>query len=104
IQQTVLLPRKQILVDWLSDKVAQAASHAYIPHQKMVRRYLALKVDQAIGQNSDVRRLQMVPVLGGTISETLERAVADIVTSVIDQILQDLSSTENHQFIEDIAD
>ncbi len=104
IQQQVLLPRKELIVDWLSSKVAQAAQDAYIPKQADLRRYLSVQVDRAIAQNRDVRRLQMIPVLGGSISDTLERAVSDIVAQVIDNLLRDLSSSENHQFIEDIVE
>ncbi len=104
IQQQVLLPRRQLIVDWLSTKVAQAAQDTYLPKQVELRRYISVHVDRAIAQNRDVKRLQLIPVLGNSISDTLERAVSDIVAQVIDGLLRDLSSSENHRFIEEIVE
>lgn len=104
IQQEVLLPRKPLLVSWLSEKVAHAAQHAYLPHRHLLQRYIAGRLDQAIRDSDDIKRLKLIPVVGTTLSSTLERAVSDIVVTTIDQILRDLASTENHQFIEDLTE
>jgi len=104
IQQEVLLPRKPLLVSWLSERVAQAAQQAYLPHSHLLQRYIAGRLDQALRDSEDIKRLKLIPVVGATLSTTLERAVSDIVVTTIDQILRDLASTENHQFIEDLTE
>lgn len=104
IQQEVLLPRKPLLVSWLSEKVAQAALQAYYPHRHLFQRYMTARLDQAIQASEDIKRLRLIPVVGATLSSTLERAVSDIVVTTIDQMLRDLASTENHQFIEDLTE
>ncbi len=69
-----------------------------------MRAYLENRVDQALKQNLELSRLKYLPVVGGpTIQDTLENAVGDIVANVIHQILEDLASTSNHAFIEDIV-
>ena len=104
IQQEVLLPRKPLLVSWLSERVAQAAQQVYLPHRHLLQQYVAARLDRAIRDSDDIKRLKLIPVVGATLSTTLERAVSDIVVTTIDQILRDLASTKNHQFIEDLTE
>ncbi len=68
-----------------------------------MRSYLEDRVDHALKQNLELSRLKYLPVVGPTIQDTLENAVGDIVANVIHQILEDLASSSNHAFIEDIV-
>ncbi|WP_111497750.1 MULTISPECIES: hypothetical protein [Marinobacter] len=103
IQNEILLPRRDLLSQWLSEKVAEAATTGYIPNRGALRQYLESCVDQALSQNHELSRLRQVPMLGPQITETLEEAVGDIVAQVIHQILDDLASARNHDFIDDIV-
>ncbi len=103
IQQDILYPRRDMLAQWLSERVAQAAQEGYVPNRGALRQYLEQRVDHALQQNTELSRLKYLPVVGPTIQETLEEAVGDIVANVIHQILEDLSSTANHAFIEDLV-
>ncbi|MGP4844967.1 hypothetical protein ACTXGQ_12590 [Marinobacter sp. 1Y8] len=104
IQNDILLPRKDLLISWLSQSVAEAAEHGYVPNRGALRHYLENCVDQALNNNAELSRLRLIPVLGSQITETLEEAVGDIVAQVIHQIMDDLASARNHGFIEDIVD
>lgn len=103
IQQDILYPRREMLSDWISERVAVAAKEGYVPNRGALRAYLENRVDQALKQNLELSRLKYLPVVGPTIQDTLENAVGDIVANVIHQILEDLASTSNHAFIEDIV-
>ncbi|MDX1587483.1 MAG: hypothetical protein R3296_00970 [Oleiphilaceae bacterium] len=103
VQQEVLLPRRQQLVSWLSDKVAQGARTGYVPNQKELRQYLETNVALAMGNNKDLKPLRQLPMLGGWASHALDRAVGDIVADVIHRILSDLASGENHAFVDDLV-
>lgn len=103
VQQEVLLPRRELIVDWLSDKVAEASKVGYLPHEPDLRQYLERIVDDAMQKSADLGRIRQIPVFGATVSDTLERAVGDITAEVIHQILQDLASRDNHAFIEDLT-
>ena len=103
IQNDILYPRKSMLADWLSDRVANAAEQGYMPNRGALRAYLEDRVDHALKQNLELSRLKYLPVVGPTIQDTLENAVGDIVANVIHQILEDLASSSNHAFIEDIV-
>ena len=103
IQNDILSPRREMLSDWVSQRVAEAAREGYIPNRGALRSYLETRVDNALKQNLELSRLKYLPVVGPTIQETLEEAVGDIVANVIHQILEDLASASNHAFIEDIV-
>src|SRR5690606_25442162 len=102
-QNDILYPRRGMLSDWLSERVAMAAQHGYVPNRGALRAYLEHRVDNALKQNLELSRLKYLPVVGPTIQDTLENAVGDIVANVIHQILEDLASSSNHAFIEDIV-
>eukprot|EP00163_Fabomonas_tropica_P004128 TRINITY_DN13654_c0_g2_i1.p1 TRINITY_DN13654_c0_g2~~TRINITY_DN13654_c0_g2_i1.p1 ORF type:complete len:336 (+),score=29.06 TRINITY_DN13654_c0_g2_i1:826-1833(+) len=103
IQQDILYPRRDMLSDWISNRVAEAAREGYVPNRGALRSYLEDRVDTALQQNLELSRLKFLPVVGPTIQETLEEAVGDIVANVVHQILEDLASASNHAFIEDIV-
>ncbi|MBE0485334.1 hypothetical protein, partial [Marinobacter sp.] len=103
IQHDILYPRRSMLSDWLSERVSQAAQQGYVPNRGALRAYLESRVDHALEQNLELSRLKYLPVVGPTIQDTLENAVGDIVANVIHQILEDLASSTNHAFIEDIV-
>ncbi|MEX2475822.1 hypothetical protein [Marinobacter sp.] len=103
IQHDIIFPRRDMLTEWISQRVAQAAQEGYVPNRGAMRSYLEDRVDTALKENLELSRLKFLPVVGPTIQETLEEAVGDIVANVIHQILEDLASASNHAFIEDIV-
>ncbi|SFM16613.1 hypothetical protein [Marinobacter zhejiangensis] len=103
IQDDILYPRREMLTEWISGRIAKAASQGYMPKRADLRIYLEGRVDNALKQNLELSRLRLVPVVGPTIQETLEDAVGDIVANVVHQIMEDLASTSNHAFVEDLV-
>ena len=104
IQEEILLPRRELLVDWLSERLATASRKGYLPKEEALRSYLENIVDEAMNKNAELRDIRLVPMLGNRVAEALESAVGDIVAEVIHTILSDLASAENHAFIEDITE
>mgnify|MGYP006278175213 FL=1 len=103
VQQEILLPRSDHIVDWLSDKIATYAQHGYVPRRQELRDYLNARVIGAMKQNQDLKRIRDLPIFGSWASGTLDRAVGDITAEVIEEILEDLSSPDNHDFVEDLV-
>ncbi|HET8940243.1 MAG TPA: hypothetical protein VFN67_42675 [Polyangiales bacterium] len=103
IQHDILLPRRSMISDWLSSRIARASQQGYVPNRDALRRYLEMRVANALKQNHELARLRDLPLVGPTLHQTLERSVGDIVASVMHQILIDLSSVSNHAFVEDLV-
>jgi hypothetical protein len=104
LQQEILLPRRELIVEWLSEKVSEASKTGYLPNEPDLRLYLERIVDDAMRKNTDLGRIRQIPMFGMAVSDTLERAVGDITAEIIHQILQDLASRDNHAFIEDLTE
>ena len=104
IQQEILVPRSDRIVDWLSEKIATYAQHGFVPRRRELREYLNARVIGAMKQNQDLKRIRDLPIFGSWASGTLDRAVGDITAEVIEEILEDLSSPDNHDFVEDLVD
>lgn len=104
VQEEVLLPRRDLLVDFLSARITRYAREGYMPRQQELRAYLNTRVISAMNRNRDLGRIRELPVFGSWASGTLDRAVGDITAEVIEQILNDLSSPDNHDFVEDLVD
>lgn len=104
VQQEVLLPRRDLLVDFLSSRITRYAREGYLPKQDDLRAYLNARVISAMNRNRDLGRIRELPVFGSWASGTLDRAVGDITAEVIEQILEDLSSPQNHDFVNDLVD
>ena len=104
VQRDILRPRRDMISSWLSSRIALASQHGYVPNQSALRRYLEGRVANALKQNQALSRLRDLPMVGATLERTLESSVGDIVASVIHQVLSDLSSTQNHAFVEDLVE
>jgi hypothetical protein len=103
VHDSIIYPRKDILTGWVSDRVADLASQGYIPHRDALRRYLERCVAEAVRQNPEIARLKLLPIFGKQVRGTMEEAVGDITSHVINQVLEDLSTSRNHDFIDDLV-
>ncbi|MBI1194113.1 MAG: hypothetical protein GC205_13220 [Bacteroidetes bacterium] len=103
ILKEVVQPRKAELVDWLSDRIQAVLSVHYDNYRPDLRAYVDEKIERAVSENREIATLEAIPLLGGTIKSTLERAIADIVFRVVDGIVSDLASTNNKLLIDELS-
>ncbi|SFR50388.1 hypothetical protein SAMN05216203_0963 [Marinobacter daqiaonensis] len=104
VQHGIIYPRRDLLTGWLSDRVADLASEGYVPNRDALRDYLENRINEAIRQNPEISRLKLLPIFGNQVRGTLEEAVGDITSNVIDQVMNDLASSRNHDFIADVVE
>ena len=100
----VIRPQKQVLVDWLSDRLSQASEENYERYQEKLRTYVNRKVAEAVRNNTEVKDIASIPIVGSTITTKLETAVAQITYAVIEGMILDFSSDENKAVISELAD
>ncbi len=100
----VILPRRVVLVEWLSNRIQQIVSHASDRHQKHIRMYLEDLVEKAVDRNKEFKNIERIPGIGGMISHQVERAISDITFNVLNGIIQDLASPHNREIIDELAE
>ncbi len=100
----VIRPQKEVLVEWLSSRITAASEQHYERHQEQLRAYVNRKVADAVRNNPEVKDIAAIPLVGSTITNKLEKAVASITYSVVEGIMLDISSPENTKVISELAD
>ena len=100
----VVRPQKDVLVEWLSSRITAASEQHYERHQEQLRAYVNRKVSEAVRNNSEVRDIAGIPLVGSSITGKLEKAVGEITYAVIEGMMLDLGSKENTQVISELAD
>lgn len=100
----VIRPQKEVLVEWISSRITAASEEHYERYQEQLQAYVNRKVAEAVRNNSEVRDIAGIPLVGSTITGKLEKAVAEITYAVIEGMMKDLSSQENAKVISELAD
>ncbi len=100
----VIRPQKEVLVEWLSGRITAASEQHYERYQDQLQTYVNRKVAEAVRNNSEVKDIAGIPLVGSTITGKLEKAVAQITYAVIEGMMKDLSSEENVKVISELAD
>ncbi len=104
ILEDVIMPRKTELINFISQRIQKATISAHISYQSDIKEYVDDLIEQAVDENKEINRIEMIPIVGGNISGMLESAISDIVFKVINQALRDLGSDKNKELLGEIAD
>lgn len=94
IQDNVIAPRQEQLVHWLGSRLGNAIDHAYQENERHVRNYLKSMVHQSLARNSNVKRLNQLPILGPQIQETMEAMSVELVEDVLVTLMTDLADPQ----------
>jgi hypothetical protein len=101
----VVKPHSGTLAAWLSRRLQKVVAANHDSYKNDLKRYVDKLIYEAVEQNREIKAIeQMIPVLGGFISQTLEHAISDIVHNVVQQILKDIVKPENNYVIDEICE
>lgn len=100
----VILPKKEIIADWASERVKFAATKIYLDKKDDMRAYVALAVKDAVENSKEIADLERIPIIGKQISKTLESSIGDITSTVIEKTMIDLAKEDNSELISEIID
>lgn len=92
IEDEVLAPRKQELVDYLAVRIGNAARDAHGEYRADLGRYLSQLTDEALVRTDAGRRLAAIPVAGPRALALLGEAVREVGTALADQLVEDLNN------------
>ncbi|GAB3038045.1 ion transporter [Bowmanella dokdonensis] len=92
IQQKVLAVRRPVVCRWVANLLVHSGkSIEDLQTGNMLREHVKAGVSRAVRSNAQIAGLKMVPIVGGTIEKTLERAVSDIVIQSVINLLLDVT-------------
>jgi hypothetical protein len=104
IVKEVIIPRKEVLVNFVAHRVQQVTKDQYSANEDDLRESIRVAVSGAIQQNQNIRILEQVPVVGKAASAALQQSVYDITFQTINNIFEKMASDESRLVIEKIAD
>jgi len=100
----VIMPQKTLLVEWLSQRLQSVSSDAHLKYKENIQQYVEKRIAEAVENNREIKDIAMIPILGSMIARNVEKAISDIVFSVVNGIIQDLASTHNRAIVSDLTD
>jgi hypothetical protein len=104
IIEEVVLPRKEVLVDFIAHRVQLVMRNQYEANRNELRKSINEAVSAAIQQNENIRLLEAVPLVGKAASSALQQSVYDITFETINHIFEKFSTDESRVVIEQITD
>ncbi|MCG8670733.1 MAG: hypothetical protein MI867_15075 [Pseudomonadales bacterium] len=104
VMQEVLLPQKQVIIEWLTDKVNDITDTVYPPRREQLRQYIDNVIGESISQDQKVAALEKLPVVGQPITEVIETTVSDVVFSVLDRLVGDVGHEDTDMLVKELAD
>ncbi len=99
----VVFPKKEFLIEWLSERIQQITHKTHESNQEQLREYIKALVKSAADKNEELKRISIIPIFGETVSKNFESAIGDITFNVINSMITDLSSGRNKTVIKEIT-
>lgn len=104
IVDEVVRPHKEELVEWVAHRIETVAETNYERYRGDIRRYVRRRINHALEENREFKRLEQIPMFGRMIRETIEQAVSDMVFTVVRDMMQDIASERNRPLLNESAD
>lgn len=90
VMTQVIAPRREELGQWLGDQITELIEHSYLKRQTEVAHYIRHIVREGVKDNPEVSNLARIPGVGRYLTDTLEKAIADITHGALEQLALDL--------------
>lgn len=100
----VIRPQQEQLVDWLSWRVRKIAGHSMEVYKDQINVYVERRINYAVASNNEIAKLEQIPFLGSYFTETLQKAITEIVYNVVRGTMRDLASVDNRLFFREMSD
>lgn len=104
IIQEVLMPQRQVIIEWLTDKINDITDSLYPPRKEQLRNYIDSIISESISQDAKVHAIEKLPMIGEPISELIETTVSDIVFNVVDRLVTDVGHEDTDILVKELAD
>lgn len=103
IIQDVIRPQQEELVKWIAIKVQLGNQMFYERFHKDIEVYLKKNIELAVENNSEIKRIDRIPLLGKQITETLQHSISDITFNVINNTIKDLAEQNKEDQLNELT-
>lgn len=102
--ERVIMPRKQLLIDSISEKLAHTSKEIYSETQADIEAYIKQIVGEAIHQNPEISAVEKIPMLGVAVGKLLDHAVTDIVCHSLENAVENMDRPEFKRIVTEVTD
>lgn len=95
----VVRPKQKQIVEIISKRMALAVKTDLLSRKKELSNYVKEVMSEALSNSAEIRTVEQVPVMGRLISETIEKAITDVINGAIEKMLADLASDSNRPLV-----
>jgi len=99
ILKDVIQPRQAALAQLISTSLQEGIRENYPQYQKLLEKYVIKTVENTVINNPEVQQIKRIPIVGAQIENALNTATSQIVFGVANQLILDLSATENQAMV-----
>ncbi len=100
----VVMPRKDMLIDSLSEKLAVTTKDIYADTKSDLETYIKQIVGQAMHENTEIGLIEKLPMFGTGIGKLLDHTVTDIVCKSIENAVDSLDHPQFKRIVSEVAD
>ena len=104
IVEQVILPRKQLLIDSISEKLSVTSREIYDDTRDELEGFIKDIVGEAMRNNPEISTIEKIPMLGTAIGKLLEHAVTDIVCKTMENAVDHMGRPQFKRLITEAAD
>lgn len=104
IVQDVVMPQRQIIVEWVTERVNSFTDVLYQPRKEELKDYIEKIVSEAIDDDPKVAALEKMPMIGAPVVELINGTVSEIVFKVIDRLVTDIGHQDTDMLVKELTD
>ena len=104
IIERVVVPRKALLVDVITQRVAKLIGTVYEGSREDLEAYIKSAVSQAMHRNPEIRTIEAIPMLGTAVGKIVHHTVNDVVCRSINNAVGGMQSPAFRDLVADITD
>ncbi len=102
IENDVLAPRKQPLVDYLAQRMAESVRETHERYRVELGQYLFYLSDEAIARTEAGARLAAMPVAGPRAIALIGETVRELGTALTDQLVDDITNPDYRERLDEL--
>ena len=99
----VVMPRKQQLIQELSQRLEEMAGNAYARNREETMRYVSALVGRTVAESQEIRRLRRLP-MGHAFARSMQSSLSDLACRLVHEALKGLRSPEFTALVERLAE
>lgn len=104
IKAEVLLPKRDVLVEWASERLIKATEENYTSRQGEIKEKLLGLIVDALEKNEEIKSLKRIPLVGNSIVNQLETSISKATLGMLDGLMNEIGTENNKVLLNGAAD